>query len=157
MTPIQVESMTKNTRARLALDAEGVTKLIDEQFPQLHATGRLIHVVDVAPRRARVRMIAAPQVIRPGGTISGPAMFTLADFSIYVAILAELGAAAVPAATASLNINFLTRPEAKDMLAEVKILRMGRRLVVGEVELNSEESGEIVAHAVGTYALPRTG
>lgn len=91
---------------------------------------------------------------RPGGTISGVAMFSLADFSVYVAIIGSLGEAGFDAVTSSLNINFLARPEANDMTAVVKLIRLGRRLAVGEVELYSEGVPDIVAHATASYALP---
>ena len=111
----------------------------------------------VEPRGARVRMKAHPRNTRPGGTVSGPAMFALADFGVYVAIVAALGEPGFDAVTSGLNINFLAKPEPNDMTAAVKLIRLGRRLAVGEVELYSEGVGEMVAHAVATYALPVSG
>jgi uncharacterized protein (TIGR00369 family) len=102
-------------------------------------------------------MTADPRNMRPGGTIAGPAMFTLADFSIYVAVIATLGEAGFEAVTSNLNINFLAKPAATDMTAVVKLLRLGRRLAVGEVELYSEGVTDMVAHATATYALPLMG
>jgi acyl-coenzyme A thioesterase PaaI-like protein len=81
-------------------------------------------------------------------------MFALADFSIYVAIIATLGEAGFEAVTSNLNISFLARPESNDMMAEVSLIRLGRRLVVGEAELYSEGVSEMVAHATATYARP---
>jgi uncharacterized protein (TIGR00369 family) len=100
-------------------------------------------------------MTADPRNTRPGGTIAGPAMFALADFTVYVAIVGTLGEPGFEAVTSSLNINFLARPEPNDMMAVAKLIRLGRRLSVGEVELFSEGVPEIVAHAVATYALPQ--
>jgi uncharacterized protein (TIGR00369 family) len=121
----------------------------------MQAGGRSFIIEDVGSRSARVRMTADPRNTRPGGTIAGPAMFALADFTVYVAIVGTLGEPGFEAVTSSLNINFLARPEPNDMMAVAKLIRLGRRLSVGEVELFSEGVPEIVAHAVATYALPQ--
>jgi uncharacterized protein (TIGR00369 family) len=139
------------TAARL--DAQRIAELIDARFPQIHAGGRTMLIEEVGPRSARVRMAAHPRNTRPGGTISGPAMFALADFSVYVAIIASLGEPGFDAVTSSLNINFLTRPAPNDMIALVKLIRLGRRSAVGEVELYSEGVPDMVAHATANYAL----
>jgi uncharacterized protein (TIGR00369 family) len=136
------------------LDVKRIEELIDARFPQIHSGGRKFVVEEVAFRSARVRMTADPRNIRPGGTIAGPAMFTLADFSIYVAVIATLGEAGFEAVASNLNINFLAKPEAADMTAVVKLIRLGRRLAVGEAELYSEGVIDMVAHATATYALP---
>jgi acyl-coenzyme A thioesterase PaaI-like protein len=81
-------------------------------------------------------------------------MFTLADFSIYAALIATRGAEAIPAVTTNLNITFLRRPEPRDLVAETHLIRLGRRLAYAEVTLRSDGVGEPVAHATGTYALP---
>jgi acyl-coenzyme A thioesterase PaaI-like protein len=81
-------------------------------------------------------------------------MFTLADFSVYVAIIATLGEPGFEAVTTNLNINFLTKPEARDMVSCVRLIRVGRRLAVGEAQLYSDGVDDMVAHAIATYALP---
>jgi uncharacterized protein (TIGR00369 family) len=139
------------------LDVKRIEELIDTRFPQIHAGGRTMVVEEVGLRRARLRMRASPRNTRPGGTIAGPAIFALADFSIYVAIIATLGEAGFEAVTSNLNISFLARPEPNDMMAEVRLIRLGRRLVVGEAELYSQGVAEMVAHATATYALPAGG
>jgi uncharacterized protein (TIGR00369 family) len=136
------------------LDVKRIEELVAIRFPQIHSGGRRFVIEEAAPRSARVRMKADPRNIRPGGTISGPAMFTLADFSVYVAIIASLGESGFEAVTASLTINFLARPEAGDLTACVKLIRLGRRLAVGEVEIHSQGVPEMVAHATANYALP---
>ena len=136
------------------LDAKRIEALIDARFPQIHAGGRNLVIEEAGQRFARVRLKADPRNTRPGGTISGVAMFALADFSVYVAIIGSLGEAGFDAVTSSLNINFLARPEARDLTAGVKLLRLGRRLAVGEVEIYSEGAGDMVAHAIASYALP---
>ncbi len=136
------------------LTAEQVSHLVDAHFPQVHAGGKLLHIEAVGFRMARVRMRADPTQIRPGGTVSGPSMFKLADFAVWVAVLAALGEHGLQAVTTSLTINFLSRPEPGDMRAEVRIIKLGRRLAVGEVELYSEGRADMVAHATATYAIP---
>jgi uncharacterized protein (TIGR00369 family) len=139
------------------LNVKRVEELIDARFPQIHSGGRNLVVEEVGFRTARVRMKANPRHIRPGGTISGPSMFSLADFSVYVAVIATVGERGIDAVTSNLNINFLAKPEPADMTADVKLIRLGRRLAVGEVELYSEGGSDMVAHAIATYALPVTG
>jgi uncharacterized protein (TIGR00369 family) len=136
------------------LDAKRIEALIDLRFPQIHSAGRNFVIEEVGIGSARVRMKADPRNTRPGGTLSGVAMFALADFSVYVAIIASLGEAGLDAVTSNLNINFLARPEARDMTASVRLIRLGRRLAVGEAELFSEGAADMVAHAIANYALP---
>jgi uncharacterized protein (TIGR00369 family) len=136
------------------LSVTEVDALVDLHFPQIHAHGRVIRIEAITHRGARLRLIANANVIRPGGTISGPAMFTLADFGIYVALLGEMGEGALQAVTSNLNITFLARPEQRDLIADVEILRLGRRQAIGEVRMRSDASETLVAHAIATYAMP---
>ena len=136
-----------------ALTVEAVRELIDREFPGIHADGRSIEIEAVAPSRARCRLTPGPAHIRPGGTISGPSLFLLADFTIYVALIGTIGAPAIPAVTSNLNINFLARPEAVDLVAEATLLRIGRRLAFAEVTLRPAGGTTLVAHATGSYAL----
>ncbi len=108
-------SMTSNR-----LDIARIEALIDDRFPQIHSGGRIFNIEEIGERNARVRMRHHERMLRPGGTVSGPAMFTLADFSVYVAIIATLGEAGIDAVTTNLNINFLAKPEARDMVAAVQ-------------------------------------
>ena len=98
-------------------------------------------------------MKASEEMLRPGGTISGPAMFGLADVALYGAVLSMIGPVAL-AVTTNMNINFLRKPAPKDLLAEARILKLGKRLAVGEVTIWSEGEEEPVAHATGTYSIP---
>jgi uncharacterized protein (TIGR00369 family) len=83
-------------------------------------------------------------------------MFQLADLALYVAILATSGEAATQAVTTNLNINFLSRPSLGDLIAEVELVKVGKKLVIGEVEMYSDGNDTMVAHAIATYALPPT-
>lgn len=133
---------------------EIVDRLIATHFPQLNAAGKLIFIEAVGGRSARLRMVASDHLMRPGGTVSGPSMFLLADVAVYAAVLGELGEAALEAVTTNLNINFLSRPPLADLVARARLIKLGRRLAVGEVEIHSEGAADIVAHAMATYALP---
>ena len=99
-------------------------------------------IESVGSRQARVRLKFTERSVRPGGTISGPAMFTLADFSIYVALIATLGAEGIPALTTNLNITFLKRPEQGDLIAQTRIIRLGRRLAYADVGLSMDGADE---------------
>ena len=130
-----------------------LTAFLDRDFAQIHSGGRTFEVLEVGPMSARLRMDYHERHLRPGGTISGPAMFALVDLSLYVAILAQIGPVAL-AVTTNLTINFMRKPEPRAMIADCRLLKLGRRIAVGEVSLFSEGSTDIVAHAVGSYSIP---
>lgn len=136
------------------LSADEVTNFVDTHFPQVNAGGKLIFIERIGDRRAVVRMSGGERIVRPGGTVSGPAMVALADVAVYAAILGELGEAAMQAVTTNLNMTFLIRPEPRDVVAHVRLIKVGRRLVVAEAELYSEGVTDMVAHCMATYALP---
>ncbi|WP_439575529.1 PaaI family thioesterase [Phreatobacter sp.] len=127
---------------------------LEQEFPQVFGAGKLYHVEDVAHRFARMRCRYDPGQLRPGGTISGPTMMTLADTGLYVAILASIGPVGL-AVTTNLNVNFLKKPAPRDLIAECRLVKLGKRLAVGEVAIWSDGEGEeLVAHATGTYSIP---
>src|SRR5215210_990516 len=130
-----------------------VEAFLERDFPQIHHGGRSYHVEAVGPLSARVRMDYHERHIRPGGTLSGPSMMALADLALYVAILANIGPVPL-AVTTNLSFNFLRKPGRRDMVAECRLLKLGKRLAVGEVALRSDGDSEIVCHATGTYAIP---
>ncbi len=146
--------MSTDAAVNDGLDVARIEALIDAHFPQIRAGARTLLIEAVGPRRARVRMLSHDRNIRPGGTVSGPAMFTLADFAVYVAIIGTLGERGIAAVTTNLNINFLAKPEPRDLVASVRLIRLGRRLAVGEAQLYSDGQPDMVAHAIATYALP---
>ncbi len=140
------------------LSIEAIDRLLETHFPQIHLGGRVFFIEAAGLRRARMRMAAHEKNLRPGNTLSGPSMFQLADLALYVAILATLGESALQAVTTNLNINFLSRPAPGDLFADVTLVKVGKRLVVGEVDMFSSQSSApsqaMVAHAIATYALP---
>lgn len=113
----------------------------------------LFKIERVGMGAALVRMKASDSVLRPGGTVSGSSMMTLADATMYVAILASIGWVPL-AVTTSLNINFLKKPKAGDVLADCKLLKLGKRLTVGEIAICSDGEEEMVAHSTATYSIP---
>ena len=89
-----------------------------------------------------------------GGTISGPTMMELADFAMYVAVFSAIGPQPL-AVTTNLNINFLRKGSpGQDVLAAARILKLGKRLAVGEVNLLSGTSPDPIAHVTSTYSIP---
>ena len=102
---------------------------------------------------ARMRVPYREDFIRPGGTIAGPVMMSLADLAVYGAVLSMIGPVEL-AVTTNLNINFLRRPLPGDVIAEARILKLGKRLAVGEVRLFRDGEDELVAHVTATYSIP---
>jgi uncharacterized protein (TIGR00369 family) len=133
-----------------ALTAADLRAFLTREFPQIEGE---FAVEEIGPLRARMRLLYGERHLRPGGTISGPSMFALADVALYAAILASIGPVAL-AVTTNLNINFLRKPEPADLIGEARLLKLGKRLAVGEVAIVSTVSDELVAHATGTYAIP---
>jgi uncharacterized protein (TIGR00369 family) len=101
----------------------------------------------------RLRLPFHTRYLRPGDAISGPTVFTLADTALFGAVLSMIGEQPM-AVTADMNLHFLRRAGRADLIAEARILKLGRRLAVGEVSLHSGDDPRTVAHAVGSYALP---
>jgi uncharacterized protein (TIGR00369 family) len=125
--------------------------LVEEAAP--FAADYDFRVESLEKGRAAVRLPASDRHLRPGGTVSGPAMMALADFTMYAVTLSEVGRVPL-AVTTSLNINFLRRPKPGDVVAKGRTLKAGRRLVVLEVDVFSEGVEEPVAHVTGTYSVP---
>lgn len=125
-----------------------------EVFPELlQGEPRPYLVTDLAPGTASLTMHVSTRHQRPGGTVSGPAMMALADLALYAVILGHIGKVPL-AVTTSLNFNFLRKPEIGDLVGSAKLFKLGKRLAVGEVDIASQRSGDVVAHATGTYSLP---
>jgi uncharacterized protein (TIGR00369 family) len=112
-----------------------------------------IQIESVGGKSARARFKVAKKHLRPGDTVSGPTLMALADVAMYAALLGEIGLVPL-AVTTSLNINFLRKPAQKDVQGEAKLLKVGKRLAVGEVTLYSEGETEPVAHVTCTYSIP---
>lgn len=127
-----------------------IATFLATEFPQSKCT-----VESVGRMAATIRHEVGINELRPGSTVSGPVLMTVADVALYVAILGEIGIVPL-AVTTNLNINFLRKPAGdKAIIGECKLIKVGRTLAVGEVTLYSEGLPDPVAHVVGTYAIPR--
>jgi uncharacterized protein (TIGR00369 family) len=138
----------------LEMDAEALTRFLEEEFPQ--TAGDFV-IEDVQEMGIRVRMPAAERHLRPGGTVSGPSMFALADVSVYLAVLAMIGPKAL-AVTTNCSVDFMRKPAARtDLICVCRLLKLGRVLAVGECLLFSEGTDAPVARASLTYSIPPRG
>jgi uncharacterized protein (TIGR00369 family) len=125
------------------------------EFPQSFGSGDTsIESADGTTCLLRQRF--SERMLRPGGTVSGPTLMALADCAMYVVLLSAIGPIGL-AVTTNLNINFLRKGQAgQDILAEARLLKLGRRLAVGEVNLLSGTSPDPIAHVTSTYSIPNT-
>ncbi|MGF6861143.1 uncharacterized protein (TIGR00369 family) [Rhodobacteraceae bacterium MBR-64] len=141
-----------NAAERMVLmDKEELSAFLAETFPQVAGDFRLEHV---APMSVVVRLMVREKHLRPGGTVSGPSMFTLADVAMYLVLLAMIGPKGL-AVTTNCSFDFLRKPVAgRDLIAEARLLKLGRVLAVGDVVMRSEHDTNIVARAGLTYSIP---
>jgi uncharacterized protein (TIGR00369 family) len=136
-----------------AMTVAELERFLAAEFPQAFNAGSGITIEAAWHGGCRVRQAYSPQFIRPGGTISGPTMMALADFAMYVAVLAAIGPVPL-AVTINLNVNFLRRPANRDLIAECRLMKVGKRLAVGDVAIRSDGEDEPVAHVTSTYSIP---
>ena len=135
---------------QLKMDATSLEAFIAREFPQVAQD----FSVDEVGEELVVRMHVDDRHLRPGGTVSGPNMFALADVGIYLAILSRLGPVAL-AVTTGASIDFMRKPESgRDLVAKVRLLKLGRVLAVGDVLIYSDGQTEPVARASMTYSIP---
>ena len=139
-----------------ALNADEIAILLHEVFPQAFFPGCGLILERVEYANIRVRRVFQENYLRPGGTISGPTMMELADFAMYVAVFSAIGPQPL-AVTTNLTINFLRKPAQADLVAAAKLMKVGKRLAVGEVTIYSAGSDEPVAHVTATYSIPQHG
>jgi uncharacterized protein (TIGR00369 family) len=137
----------------VVMTVEELERFFLAEFPQVFRSKSGLVIEAVWERGCRVRQAFRQVSVRPGGTISGPTMMALADFAMYVAVLAAIGPVPL-AVTINLNINFLRRPAPRDLVAEARLLKLGKRLATGEITIWSLGETEPVAHATSTYSIP---
>ena len=131
------------------LTAGEITRFLEERFEEA-----IPFVIEhLGERSARVRLVVESKHLRPGDTVSGPSLMRLADAAMYFAILGAMGPV-WDAVTSNLNISFLRRPKPVDIIAEVALLKLGKRLAFGDIKMFSDGDPEPVAHATCTYAIP---
>ncbi|MEK9661189.1 MAG: PaaI family thioesterase [Alphaproteobacteria bacterium] len=134
-----------------AIGIDEFAQLTADALPMAHRLG--FRAETIGHGTACVRMVFDPQFVRPGGTISGPALMALTDYGMYAALMGAIGRVEM-ALTTNLNINFLRKPAAADIVADCRVIKLGRTLAVLDVMLYSDGDERPVAHATGTYAIP---
>ena len=128
-------------------------KFLHAEFPQAFRSGDVL-IEEANGTSCRLRQRFSEQMLRPGGTISGPTLMALADLAMYVVLLSAIGPAGL-AVTTNLSINFLRKGSpGQDVLAAARLLKLGKRLAVGEVNLLSGSSPDPIAHVTATYSIP---
>ncbi len=137
----------------LIMSIDEIDAFIEQHFPQIIDGGRCHFVESIEPGVAVMRLEPDDRHLRPGETISGPALFALADFAAYVVILAHIGPVAL-AVTTSLNINFLRKPALQPLYCRCRIMKLGKRLCVVVADIYPANGGDSVAHATATYSIP---
>lgn len=132
----------------MALSVDELHRFMTEIFPRFNFT-----IVSAGNHSAVLELETGERHLRPGGTISGPTLMTMADVAMYIAVLADIGKVAL-AVTTNLNINFLRKPDPGTLRAEARILKLGKRLATGDVLIFNVGNPEAVAHASVTYSIP---
>ena len=137
----------------LLLDAAAFRDIVDARLPFAQLMGITVDYFKLD--HVRLRSVYNERSLRPGGTIAGPVMMGLADAAIYALVLSRIGPVEL-AVTTQLSINFLRKPTPGDVIADARMLKLGKRLAVGEVNLFSEGTGpdQPVAHVTATYSIP---
>jgi uncharacterized protein (TIGR00369 family) len=133
------------------ITAKQFAALMADEMPWAVEMGMTVESIGAST--ATMRLPFDDKMLRPGGTVSGPTMMALADATMYAVVLSAIGIVKL-AVTTSFNVNFLYRPSPGDLMAEGRLMKLGKRLAVIEVTLHSEGHGEPVAHATGTYSIP---
>jgi uncharacterized protein (TIGR00369 family) len=136
-----------------ALTATELERLLAGEFPEAFHAESGLEILEVRHGGSRVRLAPQPKATRPGGTVSGPTLMMLADVAMYVALLASIGWVPL-AVTVNLNIHFLRKPPPGALIADCRLIKLGRRFAVGEVMLFCEGAEDAVAKATSTYAIP---
>lgn len=135
------------------LSAKELERLLEVEFPGMFKREGGYAIEEVWYGGCRIRKYFSPRSLRPGGTIAGTTLMALADFAPYAAILATIGWVPL-AVTTNLTINFLKKPAQRDLSAEARLIKLGKRLAVAEVAIRSEGKEDLVAHATSTYSIP---
>ncbi len=135
---------------RTMMNEQDLHEFLREMFPQV---GEDFEVMTLTDLGIDVRLKVRERDLRPGGTVSGPAIFALADVSVYLALLSRIGPREL-AVTTNCSINFMRKPPRADLLARARILKLGNSLCVSEVEIHSDGADGMIAHAVLTYSIP---
>ena len=135
----------------LKMNKDEVTALLGDVFPQISG---VFTIDDLGENTITMRMNIGEQHLRPGGTVSGPSMFTLADVAVYAMILGMTGPKTL-SVTTNCSLDFMRKPAANtDLIAKGVLLKLGRVLAVGDVLIYSEGMDKPVARVTMTYSIP---
>lgn len=135
------------------MTADEINEFLKKVYPQLNEDFAAYQAVEVFPGGCTVRLNATQRHLRPGGTVSGPSLFTLADIGGYVCVLSHAGPDAL-SVTTNLNINFMRKAEAGPIDGHCRILKLGKSLMVFDIDIVAGPDKHTVAHATGTYSIP---
>ena len=135
------------------LTAAEVNELMNSVYPQLNEGHAAYEALEVFPGGCTVRLNADQRHLRPGGTVSGPSLFTLADIGGYVCVLSHAGPDAL-SVTVNLDINFVRKAGAGQIDGHCRILKLGKSLMVFDIDIVAGPDRQTVAHATGTYSIP---
>ncbi len=133
------------------ITVEAFNVIVEEELPWAFELG--VQATEIGAGVATLMIPYDAKMLRPGGTMSGPTMMMLADACMYAVVLSEIGIVKL-AVTTNLNINFLKKPEPRNLIAKGSMLKCGKRLAVMAVDLYAEGSDDLIAHATGTYSIP---
>lgn len=133
------------------ITVEAFNMIVEEELPWAFELG--VQATEIGAGVATLMIPYDAKMLRPGGTMSGPTMMMLADACMYAVVLSEIGIVKL-AVTTNLNINFLKKPEPRNLIAKGSMLKCGKRLAVMAVDLYAEGSDDLIAHATGTYSIP---
>ena len=145
--------MPEQAKLKPVLTTGEVNELLARVYPELNAQLGSYEAVDVFAGGCTVRLNADGRHLRPGGTVSGPSLFTLADIGGYVCVLSHAGPNAL-SVTTNLNINFVRKAEAGPIDGHCRILKLGKSLLVFDIDIVAGPDKHTVAHATGTYSIP---
>lgn len=146
------QSADKNM-ATAKLTRKELAERLRLEFPEASHTIGDYEIEDLWHGGCRLRLRYDRRALRPGGTLVGAAMMSLGDFAMYVAVLSAIGWVPL-AVTTNLTINFLKKPTARDLLAQARLIKLGKRLAVGEIAIHSDGDDDLVAHVTSTYSIP---
>jgi uncharacterized protein (TIGR00369 family) len=153
MTRTDAKPTGASQMATPALTRKELLERLRIEFPDAgHAVGDF-EIEELWRGGCRLRQRYDQRVLRPGGTLSGATMMALGDFAMYLAVLSAIGWVPL-AVTTNLTINFLTKPPARDLIAQARLLKLGRKLAVGEVAIHADGVEGMVAHVTSTYSIP---
>jgi uncharacterized protein (TIGR00369 family) len=136
-----------------ALTRKELLERLRIEFPDAgHAVGDF-EIEELWHGGCRLRQRYDKRGLRPGGTLSGATMMALGDFAMYLAVLSAIGWVPL-AVTTNLSINFLRKPRPGDLIAEARLLKLGKNLAVGEVAIHADGVEDMIAHVTSTYSIP---